>query len=80
MVFSHRYAHNFDLIGIPQTDALMNKWPDFKSEENLLCHFEKLLDISAGKIIYADHIIPKNNALKRGYLRRYGISTTRNWR
>ncbi|OGN09608.1 MAG: primosomal protein N' [Candidatus Yanofskybacteria bacterium RIFCSPHIGHO2_02_FULL_39_10] len=62
MIFSHRYDHNFDLIGIPQTDALMNM-PDFKSEENLLYQFEKLLDFQPEKIIMQTYH-PENNALK----------------
>jgi len=61
MIFSHRYNYNFNLIGIPQTDALMNM-PDFKSEENLLYQFEKLLDFNPEKIIMQTYN-PENHAL-----------------
>lgn len=50
MIFSHRYSLNFDLIGVPQADALINI-PDFQSEEQLLYQFGKLLDFNPEKII-----------------------------
>ena len=71
MVFSHRYDRIFDLIGIPQSDALMNM-PDFKAEENLLYQFEKLLDFQPEKIIIQTYH-PENNTLNTAVSGNYEV-------
>jgi len=43
MIFSHRYDIKFDLIGVLNTDSLVNI-PDFRTEERLFYQTEKLLD------------------------------------
>ena len=52
MIFSHRYDLKFDLIGVLNTDSLINT-PDFRTEENLFYQIEKLLDFQ-----------PKNTTLQ----------------
>lgn len=49
MIFSHRYDLKFDLIGVLNTDSLINT-PDFRTEENLFYQIEKLLDFQPKNI------------------------------
>lgn len=50
MIFSHRYDKKFDLIGLPNIDSL-TAIPDFRSEEQLIYQFYKLLDFEPEKVI-----------------------------
>jgi len=50
MIFGSRYSSRFDFIGITNVDALTTL-PDFRSEEQLLQQFEKLVDFEPEKII-----------------------------
>lgn len=54
MIFSHRYDKKFDLIGLPNVDSLI-AIPDFRSEEQLLYQFYKLLDFEPEKVIIQTH-------------------------
>jgi len=50
MIFSHRYAQQYDLIAVVSADALMNH-PDFRAEERFFYQYEKLLDFQPQRII-----------------------------
>lgn len=50
MVFSHRHAIHFDMIGIPTADGLITA-PDFRNEERFIYHYEKLLDFNPQQVI-----------------------------
>jgi primosomal protein N' (replication factor Y) (superfamily II helicase) len=54
MIFSHRYSLSFNLIGIPNADALATI-PNYSSEEDIFYQFEKLLDFEPGKIFIQTH-------------------------
>lgn len=65
-VLSHRFRIGFDLIGLVNADALANA-PDFRSEENLVYNFEKLvgfLPAQGGKIVIQTHN-PENRLFAR---------------
>lgn len=50
MIFSHRYSQHFDLIVVPNTDGL-TYMPDFKTEEELMYQFQKLLDFDPKQVL-----------------------------
>lgn len=49
-IFSRRFSLKFEMIGITNLDSLTTN-PDFKTEEEALIQFEKLLDFEPEKII-----------------------------
>ena len=61
MIFSHRYDLKFDLIGVLNTDSLINT-PDFRTEEGLFYQIEKLLDFKPKNITLQTYN-PENRAI-----------------
>ncbi len=61
MIFSHRYDIKFDLIGVMNTDSLINT-PDLRTEERLFYQMEKLLDFQP-KNMFLQTYNPENKAI-----------------
>ena len=67
MIFSHRYDMKFDLIGLLNTDSLINT-PDFRTEENLFYQIERLFDFLPAQAGQPENMVlqtynPENQAI-----------------
>ena len=62
LILSHRFYLNFDLIGLPNIDAL-TALPDFRSEEGLFKQIQQIKDFEPEKIIIQT-FEPENQVLK----------------